>query len=572
MRSHRLYSAFSLGAASLAFGCALSAPAAAQSVGITINGSPVDVEPAPIIQAGRVFVPLRGVFQDLGASVVYDNGQINATGNGTEISLQIGSTQATVNGQAETIDVAPFIVGASTYVPLRFVSQALGASVNYDDSSREVSISMANQPDQNSYQPNDQNSYQNDQAPSFADTGYQISEPPPPLPNYDQPPVPEPNYIWQPGCWAWGGSGYYWVPGTWVPAPQPNLLWTPGYWSFSIGGFGWHPGYWATQVGFYGGIAYGGGYFGHGYDGGRWDNDRFRYNGAVTNVTNVTNTTIIKNVYVNKTVVNNYNDTTINRTSYNGGPNGTFARPTAAELTVNDLHHVAPTPIQRQHAQIAAQDRRLLATVNDGKPPVVVAPRPFTPETKPAAFVPITPEDKAAADRLVVHPNVTHPNPVMRPDVARPDVVKPDVAKPDGAKPDVAKPDVAKPDVAKPDVTKPDVMHPDVTRPEVTRPDVARPYTAPPQVVRPETIRPETARPEMVRPVQPPIARPQVQPPVMRPQVVRPPVVQPPIVHPQVMRPQVVHPPVVHPPAYHPAPKPHPAPPKPDHPDHPDHG
>jgi hypothetical protein len=543
VRLYRINSAFSIGAASLAFGCALAAPAAAQSVGITINGSPVDVEPAPIVQAGRVFVPLRGVFQDLGASVVYDNGQINATGNGTEISLQIGSTQATVNGQTETIDVAPFIVGASTYVPLRFVSQALGASVNYDDSSREVSISMANQPDQNSYQPNDQNSYQNDQAPSFADTGYQISEPPPPLPYYDQPPVPEPNYIWQPGCWAWGGSGYYWVPGTWVPAPQPNLLWTPGYWSFSIGGFGWHPGYWATQVGFYGGIAYGGGYFGHGYDGGRWDNDRFRYNSAVTNVTNVTNTTIIKNVYVNKTVVNNYNDTTVNRTSYNGGPNGTFARPTASELAVNNLHHVAPTPIQRQHAQIAAQDRRLLATVNDGKPPLVVAPRPLTPETKPAEFVPVTPDDKAAADRLVVHPNVTHPNPVMRPDVVRPDVVKPEV-------------------------TKPDVVHPDVPRPEVTRPDVVRPYIAPPEVVHPET-----ARPEMVRPVQPPIERPQVQPPVMRPQVVRPPVVNPPVFHPQVMHPQVVrppvvHPPVVHPPAYHPAPKPHPAPPKPDHPDH----
>ena len=46
----------------------------------------------------------------------------------TRSRLHIGSTQATVDGQQQTLDVAPFIIGASTYVPLRFVSQALGAT------------------------------------------------------------------------------------------------------------------------------------------------------------------------------------------------------------------------------------------------------------------------------------------------------------------------------------------------------------------------------------------------------------------------------------------------------------
>ena len=72
------------------------------------------------------------MFENLGASVVYENGMINAQGRGNNVSLHIGSTQATVNGQPAALDVAPFIIGASTYVPLRFVSQALGASVNYD--------------------------------------------------------------------------------------------------------------------------------------------------------------------------------------------------------------------------------------------------------------------------------------------------------------------------------------------------------------------------------------------------------------------------------------------------------
>jgi len=114
--------------------------AAAQNVSVTVNGQPASLNPAPIERAGRVFVPLRGVFERLGASVVYANGQINAQGNGRSISLNIGQTQATVNGQPQTIDVAPFIVGASTYVPLRFIAQSLGSQVNWDNNNRIVAI------------------------------------------------------------------------------------------------------------------------------------------------------------------------------------------------------------------------------------------------------------------------------------------------------------------------------------------------------------------------------------------------------------------------------------------------
>ena len=127
----------------IAFACTVAAVpvvAAAQSVTVVVNGQTTNFSQPPIMRTGRVFVPLRSVFEQLGASVVYSNGQINATGGGRTISLSIGSTQATVSGQPETLDVAPFIVGATTYVPLRFISQALGASVNWDDSTSTVSI------------------------------------------------------------------------------------------------------------------------------------------------------------------------------------------------------------------------------------------------------------------------------------------------------------------------------------------------------------------------------------------------------------------------------------------------
>lgn len=116
------------------------ASTAQSAVTIVVNGQTVTFDQPPIERAGRVFVPLRGVFERLGASVVYANGLINATGNGRNVSLHIGSNQATVNGQPVTVDVAPFLVGPRTMVPLRFVAQALGASVDYNNGSPTVAI------------------------------------------------------------------------------------------------------------------------------------------------------------------------------------------------------------------------------------------------------------------------------------------------------------------------------------------------------------------------------------------------------------------------------------------------
>ena len=125
----------------LIFIASLVAPSLAQSTAqVTIDGQPVNLNPPPIERAGRIFVPLRGVFERLGASVVYQSGQINATAGSRTVALTIGSTNASISGQPTQLDVAPFIVGASTYVPLRFVAQALGANVNWDGVNRIVAI------------------------------------------------------------------------------------------------------------------------------------------------------------------------------------------------------------------------------------------------------------------------------------------------------------------------------------------------------------------------------------------------------------------------------------------------
>jgi hypothetical protein len=223
--------------------------------------------------------------------------------------------------------------------------------------------------------------------------GVQIGQPPPPIPVYVQPPVPAPGYIWVPGYWAWGPAGYYWVPGTWVLPPAPGLLWTPGYWVYDDGFYTWDPGYWAASVGFYGNVDYGFGYFGVGYVGGYWDGDDFRYNTAVTNV----NTTIVRNTYIDRTVIVNKN---ITRVSYDGGPGGIVARPSVHDFFVARFdRHDPPTAAQIEHQKIAAQDRNYLASVNHGRPPFAAVDHPLSKLSLPPHFVAIRSRDLLAARR-----------------------------------------------------------------------------------------------------------------------------------------------------------------------------
>jgi hypothetical protein len=144
-------------------------------------------------------------------------------------------------------------------------------------------------------------------------------------------------------------------------------LWTPGYWGFVGGVYRFHVGYWGPHVGYYGGVNYGFGYVGVGFAGGRWVGNSFAYNRAVVNV-NVN----IHNTY-NETVVNRVS---VTRVSYNGGPGGTSAVPSAQERRWASERHFAPTGSQHQHAQEAFRNPALSARNNGGHPGIAATPRP----------------------------------------------------------------------------------------------------------------------------------------------------------------------------------------------------
>ena len=208
-------------------------------------------------------------------------------------------------------------------------------------------------------------------ASSFAGVFISVGFAPPVLPVYVQPPCPEPGLMWTPGYWAYGPDGYYWVPGTWVPAPQVGFLWTPGYWGWGAGLYVWHPGYWGPHVGYYGGVNYGFGYMGIGFAGGVWAGGAFRYNTAVMNVGPG-----IHNTYRDTTIVNNTTIINNNHVAYSGGPGGVNHQPTPQENAYSHEQHTAPTAAQTQHESAARSNTNNYASHNGGHPQNAAMARP----------------------------------------------------------------------------------------------------------------------------------------------------------------------------------------------------
>lgn len=97
---------------------------------------------APQIIGSTTMIPFRFLGEALGAEVSWDNTLKQATfeKEGTVIILTIGKKEALVNGKTVTMEVAPVNLQGKTMVPLRFVSEYLGAAVDYDPATRTILI------------------------------------------------------------------------------------------------------------------------------------------------------------------------------------------------------------------------------------------------------------------------------------------------------------------------------------------------------------------------------------------------------------------------------------------------
>lgn len=120
---------------------------AASATSLVVDGVPIQTDVPPVVIDGRTLVPVRALFESLGATVGWNEATQTATATKGEtiVSVQIGSTTAHVSGVAKTLDVPAQTIEGRTMVPARFVAESLGATVAWDNATETVKISTANQ-------------------------------------------------------------------------------------------------------------------------------------------------------------------------------------------------------------------------------------------------------------------------------------------------------------------------------------------------------------------------------------------------------------------------------------------
>lgn len=130
----------------LAMALPLQSLMAAPAIGLFLDGQALSTDVPPALINGRTLVPLRVVSESLGAAVTWISNRepIIIRKGSDEVSLQIGVKTATRNGETLTLDVPAQVISNRTMVPLRFISESLGAEVAWVSPPPSVQITSPN--------------------------------------------------------------------------------------------------------------------------------------------------------------------------------------------------------------------------------------------------------------------------------------------------------------------------------------------------------------------------------------------------------------------------------------------
>jgi len=112
------------------------------SIVILIDGALLDMDVAPIIRDDRTLVPVRAIAETLGAEVDWNNDtrEVTISDGSQTVILAIDSTTALVDGGEIGLDVAPIIIDGRTMLPIRFLAETFGLDVDWDNDTRTVII------------------------------------------------------------------------------------------------------------------------------------------------------------------------------------------------------------------------------------------------------------------------------------------------------------------------------------------------------------------------------------------------------------------------------------------------
>ncbi|ADG05018.1 copper amine oxidase domain protein [Kyrpidia tusciae DSM 2912] len=104
-----------------------------KDIQVFVDGKKPVFDVPPLVRDGRTLVPIRQIAEALGAKVDWNQGTVTIRRGNQSVTLEIGDPSASVNGQNVTLDVPPEVSGGRTLVPLRFVGEAFGMAIDYQD-------------------------------------------------------------------------------------------------------------------------------------------------------------------------------------------------------------------------------------------------------------------------------------------------------------------------------------------------------------------------------------------------------------------------------------------------------
>lgn len=115
---------------------------AAGAVDLYVDTTRIETDTPPAVIDGRTLVPVRAIFEAIGANVTWDDSTRTATGTRGDIvvSIQIDNTTAYVNGEPRTLDVPAQIINDRTMVPARFISESMGCDVTWHQETETVGV------------------------------------------------------------------------------------------------------------------------------------------------------------------------------------------------------------------------------------------------------------------------------------------------------------------------------------------------------------------------------------------------------------------------------------------------
>ena len=118
---------------------------------MTVDGVQKEIDPGrgtvPLVVNDRTLVPVRAIVEEMGGTVAWDENTQTATltYGSDEIRLTLDSTAAYLNGEEQTLDVAPISVNDRTMLPIRFIAESFRFDVAWDEEQQLVTITKSQQ-------------------------------------------------------------------------------------------------------------------------------------------------------------------------------------------------------------------------------------------------------------------------------------------------------------------------------------------------------------------------------------------------------------------------------------------